>query len=428
MRFPALSDLDREQRRIYGEAPGDGAILVVGPPGTGKTVMAFHRAQKVKALGQAPKVIMFSKVLRRYTSSRSDVAPDVPVKTMHQWVSSWFQSGARKRVPKANGDRWAIDWPKVCADSIEVLQSGGGKALGWGHLLVDEGQDFPPEMYLALGVLQGQLASRNIATQVTIFADDNQRLQATKNSRIVDIRNNLFIADKAARNYVLRKNFRNTLPIAKFSAHYQVGNTSGMAELPDTEGELPQVVFAPNDREIADFIARKAKMNPGKQVGVIVNGYSKNVKRAYNQIRSRLPEGKDAPRLQMYLSGDDTHHDKQLDFDSGNTITVLHAQSAKGLEFDLVFFLGMEGMNLDSSGFFNERMTLYVMCSRARSELYIVLNDIDPSAPLPPSSVLLPRPSRKLCRYVGLGALASAVDKFQERLDKNEEPGQEEPQ
>jgi superfamily I DNA/RNA helicase len=97
---------------------------------------------------------------------------------------------------------------------------------------------------------------------------------------------------------------------------------------------------------------------------------------------------------------------------------TIHA--AKGLEFDIVFFLGMEGMNLDTSGFLNERMTLYVMSSRARSELYLVFKDIDPAAGLPASSRLLPRPSTNLCRYVGLGPLDQSIGKFQEAIEAND--------
>jgi hypothetical protein len=103
----------------------------------------------------------------------------------------------------------------------------------------------------------------------------------------------------------------------------------------------------------------------------------------------------------------------------------LHKQSAKGLEFDLVFFLGMERMNVDSSGFYNEKMAVSVMCSRARSELYVVFADIDPAASLPPSTVLLPRPSQKLCRYVGLGALEEAMPSIENKLEMNWPPDEE---
>jgi DNA helicase-2/ATP-dependent DNA helicase PcrA len=420
MRFPSLSDLDREQRRIYGDAPTDGAILVVGPPGTGKTVMAFHRAQKLGALGQDPHVIMFNKVLAKYTSTRSNVAPDVGVSTMHVWAGKWWQRAAGSWPPMVAGDRWAHDWNEICARALNAFHNGASRRFTWGHLIVDEGQDFPPQMYMALGMMLKHLQADGIAAHVTIFADDNQRLQADRNSRIRDIKDYLFFGATAGRIFSLKKNFRNTRPIADFAKYFQVGNESGIAELPDADGEKPQVVFAANDRDIADFIARKAKINPGKQVGVIVYGGNGVVTRAYNQVKMRVEELPKPPLLQMYLSGHGTHNDEALDFESGNTITFLNAQSAKGLEFDIVFFLGMEAMSVDTSGFLNERMALYVMSSRARSELYIAFKDIDPKAQLPDSIRLLPRPSQKLCRYVGLGPLEQCIEVFQKAIESND--------
>ena len=38
MRFPPFEDLDEEQRHVYGFAPVDENILIVGAPGTGKTI------------------------------------------------------------------------------------------------------------------------------------------------------------------------------------------------------------------------------------------------------------------------------------------------------------------------------------------------------------------------------------------------------
>ncbi|MCG6560458.1 AAA family ATPase [Ruegeria sp. 1NDH52C] len=420
MRFPSLSDLDREQRRIYGDAPADGAILVLGPPGTGKTVMAFHRAQKLGKLGQDPHVIMYNKVLAKYTSTRSNVAPDVSVSTMHVWAGKWWKRATGYWPPTVAGDRWAHDWNQICARALNAFQKGASRSFIWGHLIIDEGQDFPPEMYMALGMMLKQLEALGTAAHVTVFADDNQRLQADRNSRIKDIKDYLFFGATADRVFTLKKNFRNTRPIAEFAKYFQVGNESGIAELPDADGEKPQVIFAANDRDIADFIARKAKINPGKQVGVIVYGSKKDVQRAYNQVKMRVDDLPKPPRLQMYVSRHATHTEDALDFESSNTITFLHAQSAKGLEFDIVFFLGMEAMSVDTSGFLNERMALYVMSSRARSELYIAFRDIDPKAHPPDSICLLPRPSEKLCRYVGLGPLEKSITVFEDAIEAND--------
>ena len=77
MRFPSFTDLDREQRAIYSGAPLGESILVMGPPGTGKTVMAFHRAERLKTMATSkkaetarPRVIMYNKVLATYSSDR----------------------------------------------------------------------------------------------------------------------------------------------------------------------------------------------------------------------------------------------------------------------------------------------------------------------------------------------------------------------
>jgi hypothetical protein len=81
----------------------------------------------------------------------------------------------------------------------------------------------------------------------------------------------------------------------------------------------------------------------------------------------------------------------------------------------------MEGMSVDTSGFFNERMALYVMSSRARSELYISFRDIDSEAGLPASYRLLPRPSKNLCRYIGLGSLDQSIPVFQKAIEANDD-------
>ena len=66
--------------------------------------------------------------------------------------------------------------------------------LDWGHLIVDEGQDFAPTFYDMIHRVQNKLRAvgKEVAS-VTVFADDNQSI--TKNrSTIIDIRVNLNIS------------------------------------------------------------------------------------------------------------------------------------------------------------------------------------------------------------------------------------------
>ncbi len=113
----------------------------------------------------------------------------------------------------------------------------------------------------------------------------------------------------------------------------------------------------------------------------------------------------------MYVNGDKNRRASDLDFESTDTITILHQQSAKGLEFDIVFFVGLQRMDMGVSGGLNERMALYVMCSRARSELFLAFSELDASAAMPAAMALMPPPSTKLCNYVGLGNFDGVVER-----------------
>lgn len=397
MRFPSLSDLDREQRKIYTGAPNDGAILVVGPPGTGKTVMAFHRAEKLKKLSQAPRIIMYNRVLRDYTESREGVAEGVPVSTMHQWVAHWWRAGRMGQVPKVSGKRFEYNWEEICDRVLSLsLQDQRLGLLNWGHLIIDEGQDFPAEMYFCLGQVMRHLNLHGNNVRLTVFADDNQRLQIHTNCTVESIAANLGIRASKDRLFFLSKNYRNTKQIAAYARYFQVGHSSGVAELPDRIGEKPVVVFTKDSDVLADFIVKKAKINPGKQIGVIVQGSSGRVRTLFDLLKPRAKQK--GLSVQYYLSKDRDEHGA-LNFAAEDSITVLHQNSAKGLEFDLVFYVGLESVDTNTTGGLNERMAMYVMSSRARDELYMCIVGADFDQKPPDGLLLLPYPKLKLCGY-----------------------------
>ena len=100
MRFPLFADLDADQKRLYGKSPSDGAILVVGPPGSGKTVVAAHRAVRLSASGRPVTLIMFGKVLRQYTSNFDGFKDNTRVIHYHEFWPNWYQSAFGKQIPK----------------------------------------------------------------------------------------------------------------------------------------------------------------------------------------------------------------------------------------------------------------------------------------------------------------------------------------
>jgi DNA helicase-2/ATP-dependent DNA helicase PcrA len=68
MRLPNASDLNEEQEQVYLYAPQDGRVLVSGPPGTGKTVLAVLRGVEAARRGRRVVVAMFNRMLEAYSS------------------------------------------------------------------------------------------------------------------------------------------------------------------------------------------------------------------------------------------------------------------------------------------------------------------------------------------------------------------------
>jgi broad-specificity NMP kinase len=81
--FPSSADLSREQQAIYSEHL-DKALLIIGPPGTGKTVMAIMRAQRMREQNnETARILMHNNTLREFTHSQ---AKDIEVETMQRYL------------------------------------------------------------------------------------------------------------------------------------------------------------------------------------------------------------------------------------------------------------------------------------------------------------------------------------------------------
>ena len=59
MKLPAESQLSREQKEVIA-APTEGTILVMGPPGSGKTVVAMLRERALKKRREQAALVVFN--------------------------------------------------------------------------------------------------------------------------------------------------------------------------------------------------------------------------------------------------------------------------------------------------------------------------------------------------------------------------------
>jgi DNA helicase IV len=339
MKLPTYQDLSKEQDKINNLAL-EASHVVVGPPGTGKTVMALYRAQMLAEEEVKAVLLMYSKLLSQYTSSAvEELEIDGMVKTFHQWFGGFWKGNYRTNPPQV--EPYRFDWPEV----MQTLLHRPPRASTLPHLIIDEAQDLSRQFFML---------AKHVAKHVTVFCDENQRL-AEDNSTIDDVQRSLGIE----KVHLLTKNYRNTKEIAALAAHFYTGLSSGIPKPPTRSGDIPAVLKFPRLYETVDYIVRYERTNDDKQIGVLTPN---------NKVREKFVNrlsGKTVNDVQTYYSG----CPDAVDFDQPG-IYVVNFQSAKGLEFDTVFLPELQAMgyDLERPEF---RMLFYVLLSRAREQLYL---------------------------------------------------------
>lgn len=368
MRKVEESSLSREQREVC-YAPPEGTVVVVGPPGSGKTVVALHRAAGLARRRLDHDVLVYNRVLRQYTGAS---------KTFLTWLGDWWRKCLGSRFP-GHRDRltgqWVKDYPR--AQGEVRARKGEFRRLGhWGHVILDEAQDFPPSAHAMLSLVSttvfGDLP-KDQRPSLMVLADENQRLHG-ENSTIRTILTAHMLTEDDA--YRLTKNYRNTREIAEFAANFYVGLPSGIPELPDRRGDMPVVRKTVDVNDAVEQVCRWARSHERHEIGVLVY-FDSLRKQLYNKLAHRLRgSGID---VQSYTStiGDPCNDADRLSFDRGGVVTILCFASAKGLEFDTVFLPELQSFPVDSERREEARMNMYVMTSRAREYLFMLITDPD---------------------------------------------------
>lgn len=361
--LPGIHDLNKDQDEALA-LPLEGQHLIVGGPGTGKSVVALLRARRLARNDMTYRTLVYNHLLDHSNRHLFGNEQAFSAKTWDIWfrdICKYFLKSVPTLKPDFPGGYRPIDWNTVeqKVQSLENIKDQSDK-----FLVIDEGQDMPPAFYRTLTHLG--------FVNFYVAADQNQQIHPDKCSSRQDIENSLAI--EPGRTLELKTNYRNTRPIALLAQHfYPADPASPKPDLPDLIPSAATPELWTYDKEntatlaaIADNILRLSDRNPRKLIGIITpdNSVRKKFDDALRCANPKLDNGK--PPIQTFLSG----HRELPNFGHGG-IMIINAQSCKGLEFDIVILADID-QHKPKRNLHVLKARFYVMVARARDQLLLL--------------------------------------------------------
>ena len=339
LRLPTYDEVARvpQQLDVY-ETRFDKSLFVVGPPGSGKTVLAIHRARLMANAGKSVVLVTYNRMLRRLSTLLGEGG--VQARTMHKFVSDHYRHRAKQQAP---GVSFSYDW-----NAMSTAMRSRRIQPDSTHLIVDEGQDLPKPFF--------RYAREFVATTMTVFADEDQALTEER-STLLDIKEAASLGDPV----LLSGNHRNRPEVALVAEHFHVGGLPVPEVHREASGELPSIVLYGNLEQASERIANW-QMTRGGRVGVVVDVNDTGLA-MQTALRRRLP----GRRVDFYSHR--LRNEDAIDLLAPG-VTVLNEKSIKGQEFDAVFVMEIERF-LGRAGDAASRV-MYMLCSRARDNLILM--------------------------------------------------------
>jgi superfamily I DNA/RNA helicase len=366
MRLPSFNQLSADQRAVYFRPPSS-SLLVVGPPGSGKTSMAIWRAKTV-ASGEVPSSAMLITKNRLLASVAGRLALEqnssqISASTMNSFVSRDYWDRFTEKVPGFSG--YDYEWD-VIVDHYAKRQV----QPTLDHMIIDEGQNLPPGFF--------RWATRFGAKAVSVFADEDQTTEGT-GSKMAD-----FLAAGFGQAIPLLANHRNTQEIVDLVQHFHVnGLVPAAASTRGPSGRRPKLLTLTSWEQLAQMVATRFR-NQGGSIGVIVHLVDDIM-----LLHGMLSQALGGTRVDCYTSKLDQGLEHAIQMREEG-VTVISGKSAIGLEFDTVYLQDLDRFLPPQS--MADYRNLYMLCARAKDALFLVngpaaLNAAQLAA-LPPPPVL----------------------------------------
>lgn len=346
IRLPNWGELSKDEQIPILNLPTDKNYVVVGPPGSGKTVLALHRAARLKKEGRGVLILTYNRLLSIYLQEALEKIglADYAAQTYHTWLSCLFSEKLRCSLPTGKNN-FDYKWEAIHSRTKDLQPVID-------HLIIDETQDFPVELLKLLARL-----SKN----ATIFADPQQAIFENTQT------NDLTAIFKTPNPYMLTRNYRNTVEIANASRLFASGDAVSIPSGAFRPGKKPRVIQCTGFPHINKVILNYARDNRSETIGVIVD---------YNAVNATVKglENDEEIPVDYYKSK------SKMDTDiTSPGIKVMSFGVMKGLEFDTVFISSTDRVFKKSEDEQKDMRRMYVALSRASDSLLFTHQGHKPS-------------------------------------------------
>lgn len=359
--------LDMQQEQLARNL-GKGHRVIHGVAGSGKTLILGYRCVQLADSLARPILVLCYNVslaarLKRFIGEKS-LSEKVHVRSFHEWCGEMLRA---YHVATRSGAEPL--WERQVESVIEGVENQLIPRAQYGAVMIDEGHDFEPQ-WLKLVVQMVDPATDSFL----LLYDDAQSIYRKETGLGFSLSS---VGVKAAgRTTILRLNYRNSREILKFAYDFAKGSL-GPANADDDHIPLiePQSAgisgTSPAFKMLGQFddecayavrcvYAWMNKGVPANEIAVIC------FKKWQGDAISAQLAAHRIDHLWMGTSGGKKAYDPATE-----KITVVTAQSSKGLEFQSVIVLGTGALKDDEPSVTDQTRLLYVAMTRAKRQLAV---------------------------------------------------------
>lgn len=326
--------LDIDQKQFLSLLPTDSKVIK-GCAGSGKTLLALHKASQIEKTGGSYFIIAYTRALVDFIQAGAN-ALGIPV---HKILTEFALT------TKA----------KVAIPSVD-------------YLFIDESQDFSEndirlfQQIAKKGIFFFGDSAQQMRTTKLDFSGASKEPKPTVNITQIEIITQL-------KNIQFSVNHRLPQSIAAFAQYFETNGQNIVANCINKGGNQPTIKKCATSQEELTWILDYVNNNSLKDVGILVNT-NESAKAVYDACLVYFANNKNANVYigVRYSIGGSTVD--KLDFNrTGNAINILTFDSAKGLQFETVFIPYMD------SSFKRTDKAFYVALTRASENLFITFSD-----------------------------------------------------